>query len=87
MANGLLEIGVQKGDRVAVLLHNGPEFIEIYFACARSGAIFVPINNLLKEAELARIIEYIKPRCFLLWIPISKAPSGRSPEGRIPRKS
>jgi long-chain acyl-CoA synthetase len=66
LANGLLEMGLQKGDRVAVLLHNCPEFIEIYFACTRSGAIFVPINNLLKETELTRIIEYINPRFFLL---------------------
>ncbi len=66
LASGLLEMGLQKGDRVAVLLHNRPEFIEIYFACARSGAIFVPINNLLKEAELTKIIEYIRPRFFLV---------------------
>lgn len=66
LATGLLQTGVKKGDRVAVLLHNGPAFVEIYFACARAGAIFVPINNLLKEVELARIIEYIKPRCFLV---------------------
>jgi acyl-CoA synthetase (AMP-forming)/AMP-acid ligase II len=62
LANGFLKMGVQKGDRLAVLLHNCPEFIEIYFACTKSGAVFVPINNLLKETELARIIEYIQPR-------------------------
>jgi acyl-CoA synthetase (AMP-forming)/AMP-acid ligase II len=66
LATGLQQTGVKKGDRVAVLLHNGPEFIETYFACARAGAIFVPINNLLKEVELARIIEYIKPHGFLV---------------------
>jgi len=66
LANGLLQLGVQKGDRVAVLLHNVPEFIEIYFACTRSGAIFVPINNLLKQTELARIIEYIQPRFLIV---------------------
>jgi long-chain acyl-CoA synthetase len=66
VANGLLEMGAQKGDRVAVLLHNCPELIEIYFACSRSGAIFVPINNLLKETELKRIIDYIKPRFLIV---------------------
>jgi long-chain acyl-CoA synthetase len=66
LANGLLQMGAQKGDRIAVLLHNCPEFIEIYFACTRSGAIFVPINNLLRETELKKIVEYIRPRFVLV---------------------
>ncbi len=36
--------GIEKGDRVAVLLENCPEFIELYLACSRLGAIFVPLN-------------------------------------------
>ena len=62
VANGLLQAGLRKGDRIAVLLHNGPEFIELYFACARSGAIFVPLNNLLKPRELVQIFSYLRPR-------------------------
>ncbi|MBI4965449.1 MAG: long-chain-fatty-acid--CoA ligase [Desulfomonile tiedjei] len=66
LANSLLKMGLKKGDRVAVLLHNCPEFIELYFACAKSGGIFVPINNLLKQKELLQIFEYLKPR-FLIF--------------------
>lgn len=66
VANSLLSMGLHKGDRVAVLLHNCPEFIEIYFACAKSGAIFVPINNLLKQKEFVTIVAYLKPR-FLIF--------------------
>lgn len=62
LANRLLEMGGRKGDRVAVLLHNCPEYIETYFACAKSGLVFVPINNLLKKGELQQIIQYIQPR-------------------------
>lgn len=62
VANSLLKMGLKKGDRVAVLLHNCPEFIEIYFACAKSGGIFVPINNLLRPKELLQIFDYLKPR-------------------------
>ena len=62
VANRLLKMGLKKNDRVAVLLHNCPEFIEIYFACAKSGGVFVPINNLLKQKEFADIFEYIQPR-------------------------
>ena len=47
-------------------MHNCTEFFEIYFACAKSGAIFVPINNLLKQKELMHIFEYIKPRFLIL---------------------
>jgi long-chain acyl-CoA synthetase len=62
VAHGLLRRGLQKGDRMAVLLHNGPEFIELYFACAKSGAVFVPVNNLLTARELVQILIYIRPR-------------------------
>ncbi|EFK09590.1 TRAP transporter, DctM-like membrane protein [delta proteobacterium NaphS2] len=66
LANRLLDMGGRKGDRVAVVLHNCPEYIEAYFACAKSGLVFVPINNLLKERELTQIIRYIEPRFLLL---------------------
>jgi long-chain acyl-CoA synthetase len=66
LANSLLQMGLLRGDRVAVLLHNGPEFFEVYFACAKSGAIFVPINNLFKQKELMQVFQYIEPR-FLIY--------------------
>jgi len=66
LANSLLQMGLLKGDRVAVLLHNGPEFFEVYFACAKSGAIFVPINNLFRQKELLQVSQYIEPR-FLIY--------------------
>ena len=65
VADHLLGMGLQKGDRLAVLLHNGVEFIELYFACAKSGVVFVPLNNLLKARELVQILEYIKPRALV----------------------
>jgi len=65
-ANSLLQMGLLKGDRVAALLHNCPEFFEVYFACAKSGAIFVPINNLFRQKELMQVFQYIEPR-FLIY--------------------
>jgi long-chain acyl-CoA synthetase len=62
LANSLLEMGLTKGDRVALLLHNCPQFFEIYFTCAKAGGIFVPVNNLLKRSELIQILRYIDPR-------------------------
>ena len=66
LANRLLDMGGEKGDRVAVLLHNCVEYIEAYFACAKSGLVFVPVNNLLKQGELMQIIRYIEPRFVLM---------------------
>lgn len=62
LSNGLLNMGLKKGDRLAVFVHNGNEFLEVYFAAAKTGAIFCPFNNHLTEKELADIINYSTPR-------------------------
>ncbi|GGA46797.1 acyl-CoA synthetase [Psychrobacillus lasiicapitis] len=51
-ANKLLELGVQKGDRVGVLLYNCLEYFAVYFAVAKIGAIAVRLNFRLSSAEL-----------------------------------
>ena len=48
----LQSLGIEKGDRVAVMLKNCPEFLELYLACSRLGALFVPINYRLAAPEL-----------------------------------
>jgi acyl-CoA synthetase (AMP-forming)/AMP-acid ligase II len=55
-ANGLRELGVVKGDRVALLLMNGVEFFETFFAIAKLGAICVPLNWRLVPDELEFIL-------------------------------
>ena len=47
-AAGLAEAGIQQGDRVAALLLNGPEFLELWFGATRLGAVLVPLNTGLK---------------------------------------
>ena len=59
LASWLQSNGVAKGDRVAVLMQNCPEFFEIEFACGKIGAICVPLNWRLTAAEL----EYILGDC------------------------
>jgi len=61
----LQSLGIEKGDRVAVMLENIPQFIEIYLACARLGAIFVPINYRLAPPELEYILGNSMPRLFI----------------------
>ena len=57
LANGLRKLGMEKGDRVGVLLYNSPVYIEIYFALAKMGAILVPINWRLSRREIEFILK------------------------------
>ncbi|MCP4578428.1 MAG: long-chain fatty acid--CoA ligase [Deltaproteobacteria bacterium] len=61
----LQSLGIEKGDRVAVMMRNCPEFIDLYLACARLGAIFVPINFRLTGPELTYILKNAQPRLFV----------------------
>ena len=56
LANLLHEKGTQKGDRVAVLLYNSKEYIEIVLASSIIGAILVPLNLRLSGPELEFIL-------------------------------
>jgi len=57
LSHYFLDKGIKKGDRVAVLLHNCKEYIEIFFALSRIGGILVPLNWRLAIPELKFIIE------------------------------
>jgi fatty-acyl-CoA synthase len=66
LANSMLAWGVERGDRVGTILRNCTEFLEIYFAAARIGAIFVPLNMRLALPELNRIISDSKIKLLFL---------------------
>jgi long-chain acyl-CoA synthetase len=55
-ANLLVSLGVQKGDRVSLLLTNSAEYLIAYFACFKLGAWAGPVNALLKAQEIEFII-------------------------------
>lgn len=55
-ANALREFGVQKGDRIGVMLPNRREFPLVWFACAKLGAIVVPINMRYTPREIAFVL-------------------------------
>jgi len=65
VASALLRSGVGYGDRVAVLLHDRPEFIESYFAVTGIGAIFVPLNWRLHAAEHAALLADAEPKLLI----------------------
>ena len=56
LGNALNQRGIKKGDRVGILHVNCNQYIEAYFAAARVGAIFVPLNFRAKADELTYMI-------------------------------
>ncbi len=57
LARGLARLGLQKGDRIGIVSVNRNQFIEAYFATAKLGGIFVPLNYRAKAEELAYMID------------------------------
>ena len=58
LANGLLQLGLKKGDKVAFMGKNCHEFVEYYFALAKSGLVSVPLNARLSSDEAAYIVDH-----------------------------
>ncbi len=56
LAHSLLSLGLNKGDKVAVLLENSIEIAEIYLATAKTGLVIVPINFRLAGPEVEYIV-------------------------------
>ena len=65
LSHALQAKGIKKGDRVAGLLANGNEFLEILFACSKIGAIMVPMNFRLAPPELEYVLKDSVPKLFL----------------------
>jgi long-chain acyl-CoA synthetase len=53
--------GFGVGDRLALLLPNGPEYIELLYACSLLGVIAIPLNTRLSPAEIDRVLEDANP--------------------------
>jgi len=62
IANALIKIGVSKGDRVAMLLPNSPEFAVIYFGIIKISAIAVLLDTKYKVSELTSLFDDSQPR-------------------------
>jgi fatty-acyl-CoA synthase len=65
LARGLKEVGIKRGDVVAILLLNCPEYIEITFAVNKLGGIWLPLNYRLAGAELAYILNHSEARMLI----------------------
>src|ERR1700730_2385415 len=65
LARGLAARGVGPGDRVALHMMNRPEMIVAYYACFRLGAVAAPLRTAFKFAELAPILQRLKPALYI----------------------
>jgi O-succinylbenzoic acid--CoA ligase len=56
IAHGLKALGVAPGDRVAMLIRNRAEFVMVFYAAQRLGAVCVPMDVRLQGAEVAHVL-------------------------------
>lgn len=66
LAHGLLDHGIRRGDQVAVWLTNGAAWVTCWIACARIGAVVVPINTRFKTEEVEYILRQSDARAMIL---------------------
>jgi acyl-CoA synthetase (AMP-forming)/AMP-acid ligase II len=66
LANALLKMGAKKGDVIAILQVNCPQYVEIYYACAKAGFIFSPLNFRAKADEIAYMLNFSEARALLV---------------------
>lgn len=67
LASSLYQLGLRRGDRIALMLPNVPHFIISYYALLKLGVWIVPLNIMLKETEIRYILEDSEARGFIGW--------------------
>ena len=55
-AAGFASLGIKRGDRVAVLVHNVPHFVYAYHGLLRTGAVMIPLNTMYTSEEVSFIL-------------------------------
>src|SRR5947209_1671695 len=58
LANALLDLGLQQGDRVAFLAYNSYPLLEGYYGVLEAGGILLPINIRLSSEDIAVILDH-----------------------------
>jgi len=65
LARLFLQRGLRKGDRLSVYLANCVELIDIFLACVKTGIVFVPVNILYRDREIAHILSDAEPSALI----------------------
>jgi acyl-CoA synthetase (AMP-forming)/AMP-acid ligase II len=66
LANSLLSLGLEKGDRFAVLLENSIEIVEAYLAAAKTGLVVVPVHFRFVGREILNLMENSDAQAFIV---------------------
>jgi len=66
LAHSLTSLGLQKGDKLAVILENCIEIVELFMATAKTGIIMVPINFRLASPEVEYIVNNSDAKAFVV---------------------
>ncbi len=82
IAHELLDRGIGRGDGVAILAANSPEYAATFFACARIGAPLVPINLMFTADDVDYVIEKTRAKALIV-DPVFLGKVNRSPDIRI----
>jgi len=66
LVNALFQMGMRKGERIAILEHNCHRHIEVFFAAAKSGMVIVPLNFRLTGKELSFLLNDSEARTLVV---------------------
>ena len=85
MACGLLALGLEKGDRIAILANQSTAWTLVQLAAARTGAVLVILDGEWSGEELALALSRLRPRVLVTSTSARAAlpPSSRSPGGSV----
>ncbi len=65
LAHALIDLGVERGDRVAIFLDNSPESVIALFGVLKAGAVFIMLSAALKAGKLGNILNQIGARVLI----------------------
>ncbi|MEH6493943.1 AMP-binding protein [Halopseudomonas sp.] len=83
LAGGLARLGVEDGDVIAVMLRNGPAFIDAIQCCQTAGCYYCPVNWHFKADEVAFLLQDSAAKVFLVEADLLDALAGAIPEGVV----
>jgi fatty-acyl-CoA synthase len=65
-ANALMELGIKKGDRVAILSRNSPQYLIYLYGLGKMGAWTTPLNYMLRGKEITQLINHAEANLFIV---------------------
>ncbi len=66
LANAMMEMGIEKGDRAAILSHNCDQLLVYWYALLKIGAVMVPINWMYKEDEIQYVVDHSEAKMLVV---------------------